>query len=231
MSPKPTDPTLYAKVKAQIEKKIPKHSAYRSGHIVREYKKQFKSKHGDKKQPYHGAAHGKGPKKLDRWFKEKWQTQDGKKTYQKKNDIFRPTKRISKDTPVTMKELTPSEIKRAQKEKQTTGRVKRFRFPGKMVEKIVKFEKAPGTKKYKVQVQNSDGKLRSISFGAKKYQQFTDSTPLKAYQAMNHKDPKRRKAYFQRHSGVTSKKEALSIEVSKSKGKFTPKILAHKFLW
>ena len=37
--PTPTNKALYNRVKARIKKKIPKHSAYRSGQIVKAYKK------------------------------------------------------------------------------------------------------------------------------------------------------------------------------------------------
>ena len=39
--PKPRDINLYNKVK-KVYKKIPKHSAYRSGILVQTYKKEFK---------------------------------------------------------------------------------------------------------------------------------------------------------------------------------------------
>ena len=42
MSNIPKDKILYNKIKANIYKKIPKHSAYRSGLIVKEYKTIFK---------------------------------------------------------------------------------------------------------------------------------------------------------------------------------------------
>lgn len=119
----PKDKTLYNRVKARVIKRIPKHSAYRSGIIVKEYKEAYKKKHGS------GSAYiGKKQEKkgLSRWFKEDWRTQKGKKTYSKKGDIFRPTKRITKDTPTTMKELSKKEIKSAQREKRKTGRVKKY---------------------------------------------------------------------------------------------------------
>ena len=40
----PSDIKLYNKTKKQIYKKIPKHSAYRSGILVQTYKKKFKNK-------------------------------------------------------------------------------------------------------------------------------------------------------------------------------------------
>tara|TARA_Y100001958_G_C21166351_1_gene499115 strand:+ start:793 stop:1248 length:456 start_codon:yes stop_codon:yes gene_type:complete len=126
MKPKPVDPVLYAKVKQAIYAKNPKHSAYRSGHVVRAYKKQFSQKYGKKKSPYMKAK--KTIKKgLTRWFAEKWVNQRGKVGYKYKNDIYRPTYRITKDTPLTHNELTPSEIKRARKIKATKKRVYRFR--------------------------------------------------------------------------------------------------------
>ena len=111
---KPTNPQLYAKAKAKYSKL--KHSAYKSGLVVKEYKRLG------------GRYSGAKPKKtgLSRWFKEDWRTQSGSKTYKKKGDVFRPTKRITKKTPATFKELGKKRIKRAQREKRRTGRVKKY---------------------------------------------------------------------------------------------------------
>lgn len=54
---------------------------------------------------------------LKRWFKEEWKTPRGNEDYTKGENTFRPTKRISKDTPATWDELTPAEKARGQKEK------------------------------------------------------------------------------------------------------------------
>ena len=112
----PKNKTLYEKVKKEIYKKIPKHSAYRSGLVVKEYKKRGGTYQGKKKEE----------KGLSRWFKEKWRTQDGKKVYKKKGDVFRPTVKVNKNTPTTYKELSKSQIEKAQKEKKKTGRVKKY---------------------------------------------------------------------------------------------------------
>ena len=117
MSNKPTNLSLYEKVKNKVYSKNPKHSAYRSATLVKEYKKA-----GGK---YTGKKNTEGG--LSRWFKEDWRTQGGKKEYSKKGDIFRPTKRINKKTPTTMKELSKKEIASAQKEKKKTGRVKKYK--------------------------------------------------------------------------------------------------------
>tara|TARA_R100000388_G_scaffold39913_1_gene30802 strand:+ start:4437 stop:4685 length:249 start_codon:yes stop_codon:yes gene_type:complete len=66
--------------------------------------------------------------KLKRWFKEKWRTLSGDKDYSKGDRTFRPTVRVSKDTPVTASELTPAEKTRARKEKREKGRVSRYRI-------------------------------------------------------------------------------------------------------
>ena len=46
--------------------------------------------------------------RLKRWFKEDWRTPRGKKDYSGGENTFRPTKRISKDTPATWSELSKS---------------------------------------------------------------------------------------------------------------------------
>ena len=113
---KPENTKLYNEVKDEIYKRIPKHSAYRSGLIVQEYKKRG------------GKYIGEKPKDgLTRWFKEEWKANDGKIGYSSKSNVYRPTKRISNETPLTFDELSKKEIARAKKEKAKTGRVDKFR--------------------------------------------------------------------------------------------------------
>lgn len=64
---------------------------------------------------------------LKRWFKEEWKTPRGKEGYSKGDRTFRPTKRISSETPVTWSELSKSERARAAKEKREKGRVSRYK--------------------------------------------------------------------------------------------------------
>ena len=73
------------KLKHVYIKGYPKHSAYRSGLVVKEYKAEGGKYTGDK---------SKGG--LTRWFKEDWKNQRGETGYKKKGDIYRPTKRVSK---------------------------------------------------------------------------------------------------------------------------------------
>ena len=100
---KPTNPALYEKAKAIVNKSYPKHSAYRSGAYVKKYKEMG----GE----YEDEPDGKRP--LERWFKEDWKSinKEGYPTY-------RPTKRISKDTPLTPEEIDPDNLKLQIKEKQ-----------------------------------------------------------------------------------------------------------------
>ena len=65
---------------------------------------------------------------LKRWFKEKWQTQSGDKDTGGERKTFRPTVRVSSETPTTWSELTPEEKEKASKEKKEKGRVSRFRI-------------------------------------------------------------------------------------------------------
>tara|TARA_B110000285_G_scaffold191233_1_gene218883 strand:+ start:877 stop:1122 length:246 start_codon:yes stop_codon:yes gene_type:complete len=64
---------------------------------------------------------------LRRWFKEDWRTPRGNKDYSSGENLFRPTKKVSKKTATTYGELTKSELRAAQKEKNSKGRVSRFK--------------------------------------------------------------------------------------------------------
>ena len=120
----PADKKLYNKTKKKIYKKIPQHSAYRSGILVKEYKKEFKKKYKSKKKPYLGKKlKNKG---LTRWFKEEWKNQRGEIGYKYKSDIYRPTKKINKNTPKILKSLTKKNLIIARRKKYKTGRVNKF---------------------------------------------------------------------------------------------------------
>lgn len=120
---KPKDQKLYDNVKAKVYKDIPKHSAYRSGQIVKKYKEAYKKKHGNTNAYSGNKAKGK----LLKWFKEDWKNQRGGTGYKKKGDVYRPTKKVDKTTPATFKELSKTQITNAMKEKKKTGRVKKFK--------------------------------------------------------------------------------------------------------
>lgn len=88
------------------------------------------------------------------------------------------------------------------------------------------------TRKFKKYMYKPPGRFSLwIHFGDTRYQQYEDATGLGRYSKKDHFDDVRRRAYFLRHSGVEDKKAALEIELRKSKGKMTPKILSHIYLW
>lgn len=122
----PVDRQLYERVRAALYREVPTHSAYRSGLLVQRYKAAFARKYGKAKKAYRGKKSTNTG--LARWFDEDWRTQEGSKVYRRKGDIFRPTKRVTQDTPITLPELSVPQIRRARKEKRRTGRVKRFGY-------------------------------------------------------------------------------------------------------
>jgi len=124
--PIPREKALYAKTKKYIYKKYPKHSAYRSGLLVQEYKRRFSQKYGNKKNPYIGNKTNTKKVGLKRWFSEKWVNQRGEIGYRYKNDVYRPSIRITRKTPVTYKELSTKQIQKARQTKYRKGRVSRF---------------------------------------------------------------------------------------------------------
>ena len=112
----PKNKELYEKVEKEIILKYPKHSAYRSGLIVKAYKEAG------------GTYEGPKPKNtgLKRWFDEKWTNQRGEIGYKNPTDLYRPSKKITSKTPKTWSELNKKQIEKAKVQKRTKGRVKKF---------------------------------------------------------------------------------------------------------
>lgn len=115
MKPEPTNKLLYQKVKKEIFSKYPDNSAYRSGLLVKTYKQRGGQYTGNKSKS-----------SLSRWFKEEWKNQRGGIGYRKHGDVYRPTKKVSRETPKTFKELGKTRIRKAIREKKKTGRVQKF---------------------------------------------------------------------------------------------------------
>lgn len=118
----PTDIDLYNKIRTAILLKYKTNSAYRSGLIVKQYKKAYFIKYNNNNS-YNGD---KNKGNLARWYKEKWTNQRGEIGYAKKGDIYRPSIIINNKTPITFGELSSKQIKRAMKEKKVKGRVNKF---------------------------------------------------------------------------------------------------------
>jgi len=100
--PIPKNQKLYEKVKLMADQIYEKPSAYKSGYIVKKYK-ELGGEYMDDNQP----------KELKRWYQEKWMDV-GKKDY----PVYRPTVRVNKQTPLTVKEIDPKQLKEQIKLKQ-----------------------------------------------------------------------------------------------------------------
>jgi hypothetical protein len=97
----PLDKLLYAEVKKYADSVYKKPSAYKSGFIVKTYKERG------------GKYSGVGERPLARWFKEDWQDV-GNQSY----PVYRPTKRVTKDTPLLPSEIDPTNLKKQIQRKQ-----------------------------------------------------------------------------------------------------------------
>jgi hypothetical protein len=112
---------LYMSIKKDIHDRLRSQgrrwSAYASGELVRTYK----SKGGK----YRGK---KSPDGIARWFKEEWvdvcalpkKKPCGREEYSKKKFPYcRPLKRVDKDTPITVAELTKTQLKQRCRQKNS----------------------------------------------------------------------------------------------------------------
>lgn len=114
----PINKKLWMRVKREADMVYKKHSAYKSGWIVKRYKEL-----GGK---FRRMSKALDARPLARWFAEDWRNQHGTTGYEHKNDVYRPTRRVTRRTPKTHRELSTRQIKRATREKSRTGRVRRF---------------------------------------------------------------------------------------------------------
>jgi len=90
----PTNPKLYDKAKQIVYAQYDKPSAYRSGALVKKYKELG------------GKFKEEGERNLQRWFRENW-ADVGNESY----PVYRPTKRINKNTPKTLQEIPKERLK------------------------------------------------------------------------------------------------------------------------
>lgn len=89
------NPELYQKAREIADATYDKPSAYKSSFLVKKYKEMGGT--------YSGPKTKKG---LTRWHEEQWMD-IGNKEY----PVYRPTKRISRDTPLTVQEIDPQNLK------------------------------------------------------------------------------------------------------------------------
>lgn len=141
MAPKPLDERLYAVVKAEADKLfLAPTSAYKSGWIVRTYKKRG----GTYEAPSNPPTKRTG---LVRWFAEKWVDINRpilnakgmptgkfeacgreKAMVDGKYPLCRPSKHITKESPKTPGELSAAAIAKAKVEKQKVKNRGRIQF-------------------------------------------------------------------------------------------------------
>ncbi len=113
-SAEPLNKVLWDRAKQKADKVYEKPSAYKSGYIVKQYKEM-----GGK-----FAEPAKTKTGLARWFSEEWVNQRGEVGYKYKKDVYRPSKRVTGDTPKTWGELSSPQIKRAENMKKSGKRAK-----------------------------------------------------------------------------------------------------------
>ena len=101
--PKILNQNLYNQVKKEADEKYSKPSAYKSGWIVKTYKERGGKYVNDCEK-----------KNLEKWFQEKWENVADDNQY----PVLRPTIRIDKTTPLTVKEIDPKNLNSQIKIKQ-----------------------------------------------------------------------------------------------------------------
>lgn len=154
----PTDKTLYNNIKREAKNKFNKWpSAYASGWLVKTYKERFKKKHKTRKNPY--TTSKKRDNDLSRWYKEEWvnvceKTSSGKykscgrkKSNSKKYPYCRPSKRINRNTPITVKELTTTQKEKMCRKKRKTSPYKKKK-PTRVYVSSLKKHKKRSTRNY-----------------------------------------------------------------------------------
>lgn len=183
------NPNLWRQAIQEVNKVYKKHSAYRSLAYFKYYLNlggEFDEKILNSKQ-----------RELRRWKNEEWRNQEGETGYKNKGDIYRPTKRINKNTPLTFGELDTEEIEEAMKEKEASGRVLSFRK--KPHYNLYKSPKPD--KKYMVQVNIGDTILYTVHFGGVRKNGIPYMDYIQYYDKEGKtKANKMKRAYIKRHS-------------------------------
>jgi len=205
------DGNLYEQVKQEANKVFNKPSAYKSGWIVKTYKQKG------------GEYIGKKPTNegLDRWFKEDWKDIAGLDY-----PVYRPTKRITSETPLTPREIKPDNLKeQILLKQQIRGEQNLPPFKGtglsdfsnpdtvhrRLKEYDPKLELYISDKKDKKYFIINPQTGKKIYFGAMGYQDFT-----------KHNDPVRRANYLRRSANIRGDWKT---------NKYSPNNLARNVLW
>jgi hypothetical protein len=225
------NPELYEEAVAYADNIFKKPSAFKSGFIVKKYKELG------------GTYSGEKPNKtgIARWFKEEWKDV-GNQEY----PVFRPTKRITKDTPLTPEEIKPANLKKQIALKQELkGDANLPPFEPKVGGKVV----ALGVQAEKIPKQDEIWKWSNpekVADNARKYLGdmavvFRSTKPKKKYMIFDpvnkkwvffgeinyedftkHQDPKRRENYLTRTA---------SMKGNWKNNKYSANNLSRNILW
>jgi hypothetical protein len=123
MSAVPADPALYGRIKDKVKARVDRWpSAYASGQVVREYKAAMDARGLN---PYLDSKPN-AKTGLSRWYRERWiDIATGKPCGSARTADYyptcRPSRRITSKSPVTARELTPSQRKKMVRHKQRAG--------------------------------------------------------------------------------------------------------------
>lgn len=195
------DQALYNRIKREADKIYEKPSAYKSGWIVKTYKER-------------GGTYGRDnkPKNLRRWFKEDWGDIGGQEY-----PVYRPHKRISKDTPLTADEIDPEQAKEQIALKQDIkgeANLPPFKLKGTGLYNITDYTKKQAKRlgvqvfpsdnpKYKLEVYDSNGVFITY-VGAAGYKDYPTYIEEKGQEYAD----KRRALYKKRHENNRHKKDS-----------------------
>jgi hypothetical protein len=186
------NPELYKKAKDIADEKYSKPSAYKSGFIVKTYKEMGGTYTDDKK-----------PKNLKRWFKEDWKDIGGLDY-----PVYRPTKRVNKNTPLTPNEIDYEDlIKQIILKQKIKGESNLPAFQGKGIDYEIKPYSFKQAEKLGVKIKPSTNPKKKIdvfdwnnqficSIGAKGYKDYPTYTIEKGKDYAD----ERRRLYKIRHN-------------------------------
>ena len=220
---KPLNIDLYNKVKDYADGIYKKHSAYKSGFIVKTYKSLG------------GKYEGTDEKNLKRWFDEEWQDVNPLKT-ETSYPVYRPTKRINENTPLTLDEIDKENLIEQSIIKQKIKGKKNLKpFEGKGLDIIKDKNKEKEVSKYsnpdivwmKLQEYSPNMPLFFSNRSDKKYMLIIDDKPIHFGQMgyedfTKHQDVIRRDRYLKRANNIKGKWKD---------NKFSPNNLAINLLW
>lgn len=102
------DKDIYEKAKKIVYDQYKKASAYRSGALVRKYK-ELGGRYSNEVN--------KSKTSLTRWFKEEWKDINPMKN-KTSYPVYRPTKRVTNKTPLTVEEIDKKDLIVKSKQKQ-----------------------------------------------------------------------------------------------------------------